>query len=269
MDGRTDMRDGRAVLPLRRALFRVRGSRPFLVSFCGAQYTAPMQHSSPSRARPIASSSVLSQTYGLFALAMLLTAGGIFLGFAYAPTLLTSGVFMIMIIAELGLIFTAGWWSRSAPLNIILFGLFPLLSGITVTPLLLQILGAYVNGPSILLNAVLATVFLSAGAALFASTTSWNLQALGGFLFMGLLGLLGFGLLQIFVPSLRSGVTETVFSGIGVVLFALFLAYDVQRLQRSAQGGNPFLLALSLYLDIFNLFLFVLRLMAVVGGQRR
>ncbi len=34
-------------------------------------------------------------------------------------------------------------------------------------------------------------------------------------------------------------------------------------------GANPFLLALSLYLDIFNLFLSVLRFMSVLSGERR
>ncbi len=233
-------------------------------------YNQVMQQFSPSRSAPLSQASAgMSQAYGLFAFAMLLTAGGIFLGFAFSSAILTSGMFIGLMFAELALIFSARWWSKSSPMNIVLFALFPLISGITVVPLLMQILGAYVNGPSIILNAALSTVFLSAGAAIFALTTSRDLRGIGGFLFMALIGLLGFSLLQIFVSSLRGDVIEVIISGIGVILFALFLAYDVQRLQRSSQGLNPFLLALSLYLDIFNLFLFILRLMSILGGERR
>ena len=87
---------------------------------------------------------------------------------------------------------------------------------------------------------------------------------------MGLIGLIVIALLQLFVPSLRTGGMEIVISGIGVVLFAAFTAYDVQRVQALGRlGANPFLLALSLYLDIFNLFLYVLRFMLALSGDRR
>jgi FtsH-binding integral membrane protein len=76
--------------------------------------------------------------------------------------------------------------------------------------------------------------------------------------------------LQIFIPGLRGGAFELIVSGVGVVTFALFIAYDMNRIGRlSAQGYSPFLLALSLYLDIFNLFLYVLRFMLEISGKRR
>ena len=63
---------------------------------------------------------------------------------------------------------------------------------------------------------------------------------------------------------------EMIISAVGIVVFGMFLAYDIQRLRRgTAMGESPFLLALSLYLDIFNLFLYVLRFMLAVSGRRR
>ena len=43
------------------------------------------------------------------------------------------------------------------------------------------------------------------------------------------------------------------------------MAYDIQRIQHlSRLGASPFLMALSLYLDIYNLFLYVLRFMLAI-----
>ena len=94
---------------------------------------------------------------------------------------------------------------------------------------------------------------------------------MGRFLLFAILGLIGFGLLQLFVPALRQSIGfELALSGAGIVIFAAFTAYDVQRIQKmSREGANPFLLALRLYLDIFNLFLFILRFMMVISGNRR
>ena len=225
----------------------------------------------PVRSQPIiVSPSVEAQVYGLFAVAMGLTVAGVLLGLQFAVALLTTGMSMILLLVELGIIFTSRWWMSSSPLNYLLFGLFPLLSGITVTPYLLYVLAGYANGGSILLNALGATAFTAAAAAVFARTTQWNLGFLGRGLFFAVLGLIGLSLLQIFVPSLRGTTTELLVSGFGVAIFAVFTAYDVQRIQQQSRlGANPFLMALSLYLDIFNLFLYVLRLMLALSGNRR
>lgn len=223
------------------------------------------------RSRPVALDPTSeAKVYGLFALALALTAVGAFLGIAYARILIGSGVQIIFLIAELILIFTSGMWMRSSPLNIILFAAFPLLSGITVAPYILYVLAGYVNGATILLNALAATVFMAAGTAVFALTTKADLSGMGRFLLMGLMGLIVIALLQFFVPALRTGGAEVMISGVGIVLFAAFTAYDVQRVQTLGRlGANPFLLALSLYLDIFNMFLYILRFMLALSGNRR
>lgn len=229
-----------------------------------------MQYS-PSVSRPLTlSPSTESQVYGLFALAMGLTLVGVFVGIEFAMQLLSSGMAMLLIFVELGIILSARWWMEKSPLNILMFGLFPLISGITITPYILYVLLQYANGASILINAFAATTCMGLAAAVFARTTRWNLGLMGRGLFFALLGLVAMGILQIFVPSFRTGQMELLLSGAGVVIFALFTAYDIQRVQQTARAGaNPFLLALSLYLDLFNLFLYVLRFMLALSGNRR
>lgn len=230
-----------------------------------------MQTLSSGRARPLAlPRSTEAQVYLLFAIAMGLTLVGIFIGIMNATLLLHSGVLLLCVIAELAIIFSSRLWMNSSPLNYILFALFPLLSGFTFTPYLLSVLAGYVNGSAILLNAALATVFLSLAAAVFARTTSWDMSSMGRGLFLALLGLLILSILQIFFVSLRSQGSELIISGLGIVLFAFFTAFDLQRIQSMGRAGtNPFLLALSLYLDIFNVFMYILRFMLALSGNRR
>ncbi len=211
------------------------------------------------------------KVYALFGLAMALTTVGVLMGTLFAPTLFRSGMHIALLIVELGIVFSARYWITKSPLNILLFGLFPLLSGITITPYLWYVTSSFPNGNAILVNALLATVFMTAAAAVFARTTSLPLASMGRFLLFGLIGLIGFGLLQIFVPALRQSIGfEMALSGAGVLLFAAFTAFDFQRVQQQSRAGaNPFLLALSLYLDIFNLFLYILRFMTALSGDRR
>lgn len=200
---------------------------------------------------------------------MAVTLIGVYTGMLWAQTLLTSGLHLFFAIAELGIIFTAGWWSSRQPLNMVLFVLFPLLSGITITPYLLSILAGYVNGPAILFNATLTTIFIGLAAAVLARLTP-SLAGFGRALVLALVGLLVLSLAQLFVPALQTQSMELLISGAGIVLFGAFTAYDLQRIAASGKAGaNPFLLALSLYLDIFNLFLMILRFMTALSGERR
>lgn len=225
---------------------------------------------STSRSQSIAlQASTLSQAYLLFTLAMGLTLSGVFVGILYAGVLLATGVHAMLLVAELALVFTARWWSRTAPLNVLLFVLFPLFSGITVTPYILYVLSGFANGQAILFNAVAATVAIALSAAVLARLAP-GLSAWVGAFVLALIGLLLLGILQIFFPALHTPGFELFLSGAGIVVFGFFTAFDVQRIQAmGALGANPFMLALSLYLDIFNLFLSVLRFMGALSGDRR
>lgn len=231
-----------------------------------------MPYESSIHSQPLElNSSTESQTYLLFATAIALTVVGVHFGSIYAPLVYGAGLHFVLLLAQLGIVFTAGMWVNKTPLNYILFGIFPIFSGFAIAPFISAVMTGYSNGPSIVMNALSATVFMAGAAAVFARSTSMDLSWMGRMLLFSVFGLIGFSLLQWFVPSLRASTTfELMLSGAGVVVFALFTAYDVQRIQRMSQYGvSPFLLALSLYLDIYNLFLYILRFMLVLYGDRR
>lgn len=118
------------------------------------------------------------------------------------------------------------------------------------------------------------TSFSFAGLSLFGFLTKKDLGPIGTFCNMGLWGLVGFSILSIFFPGMLGGQMGTVFSLVGVVVFAGLTAYDTQKIKQMNIIGNEGTAedhketisgALTLYLDFINLFLMLLRLM---GGRR-
>lgn len=84
---------------------------------------------------------------------------------------------------------------------------------------------------------------------------------MGGFLFVALLLVFLFGIIVAFFPG---SVASSVYSACGALLFSFYLVYDTQMMM----GGNHrysispeeyIFAALNLYLDIINIFLFILR----------
>lgn len=202
----------------------------------------------------------MSKVFFFFGLAIAASAAGAYVGLNYlAPTLLANPALIYgLMIVELLLILTSGLWSRKAPLSYILFSLFAVITGLTLVPILAY-LTASAAGTSILIKAFTATALMFGGCAIFGHTTHSNLQGLRGFLFMALLGLIIVGVIGIFLPW--SNTFEMIYAGIGVIIFSGYTMYDVQRLKHYPQDAYIHA-AIQLYLDIFNLFLFILRLLS-------
>lgn len=118
-------------------------------------------------------------------------------------------------------------------------------------------------------NAFLTTTLGFVGLTSFGYITKKDLGPIGTFCSMALWGLIGFGLLSLFFPSLRSGSFNFAYNIIGLLIFAGLTAYDSQRIKEFATNGNEgtdednkeaIFGALTLYLDFVNLFLKILSL---------
>ena len=100
--------------------------------------------------------------------------------------------------------------------------------------------------------------------------TKRSLASIGGYLFMGLIGLIIASVVNLFL--FKSSGFSLALSVVGVILFVGLTAFHVQRIARgdlAAYTGSmekgAVLGALSLYLDFINIFLFLLR---IFGGRR-
>lgn len=100
--------------------------------------------------------------------------------------------------------------------------------------------------------------------ALYGAFTKRNLSTMGRTLFMLLIGLIIAGIANMFWGN---STFDLITSAIGVIVFALFTAYDTQRLLQEGlfctdedmRRKGAILGALTLYLDFINLFLYLLR----------
>ena len=68
--------------------------------------------------------------------------------------------------------------------------------------------------------------------------TKRDLGPVGSFCMMGLFGLVGFGLLSMFFPSLMGEGASFVFSIVGIIVFAGLTAYDTQKIKAMNVPGR-------------------------------
>jgi FtsH-binding integral membrane protein len=172
-------------------------------------------------------------------------------------------LFFGLIIAEFGLVI----W-LSARINKMSFGVasgmfmtYAALNGIT-----LSVFSMIYTAESVQ-SAFFTTTAAFAGLSGFGYVTKRDLGPVGSFCTMGLFGLIGFGLLAMFFPSMMGSTASKIYGLAGIVIFAGLTAYDTQKIKNMAYGhGNGAIMgALKLYLDFINLFLFILRM----TGRRR
>ncbi|NIR59800.1 MAG: Bax inhibitor-1/YccA family protein [Gammaproteobacteria bacterium] len=132
----------------------------------------------------------------------------------------------------------------------------------------LGVLGLVYTGQSLT-----QTFFITAaaffGLSLWGYTTKRDLSGMGSFLMMGLIGLIVAMVVNLF---LQSPALMFAISAIGVLVFAGLIAYDTQRLKLmyAQTAGNEQAMsvatsfgALSLYINVINLFQFLLMFLGV------
>lgn len=192
-----------------------------------------------------------------FALAVFSSAAGAYITSTYFIEYFVRmpALMWIFFIVELVMIFTSRMWSQRSPLNKLMFAAFTFITGITIAPLIAVLL-ATPEGVGILSKALTATALMFTATGLIGWTTKLDLSGLRGFLMIGLIGLIIVGILGFFIPW--SSTAEMVYSGIGILLFSGFVTYDFQKIKHYPED-RYIDAALNLYLDIFNLFLFILR----------
>jgi len=146
----------------------------------------------------------------------------------------------------------AAFWGYAALMGLSLAGVFLVYTGVSVA------------------RVFFITAATFGAMSLYGYTTGRDLSGMGSFMFMGLIGIIVAGLVNMF---LASPALQFAISVIGVLVFTGLTAYDTQRIKEmysanddgTIAGKKAIMGALALYLDFLNLFLFMLQFM----GQRR
>ncbi len=215
---------------------------------------------------------IMQRVYLWMMLGLLATAGAAVVTISTPlVTLIFSNIYIFygLMIGELALviILSAAVRKLHPALAGILFFAYAGLNGVTLSAVFLVYELGSVAGT------FLITACLFGAMSLIGYSTKKDLSRWGGFLMMGLIGLVIASVFNIFLAT--SGM-DWIISIIGVLLFLGLTIYDTQRIKKmTIQGmmrGDEALAAkmgilgaLSLYLDFINIFLYLLRLF----GRRR
>ena len=204
---------------------------------------------------------VLGKVMGLVGFAFVFTAGGAVIGRTLGP-----GAFLLSIIGSFGTLIALQFLRDRSPLNLALLYAFATFEGMALGLILEAYVAQGLGGA--VFNAATTTAAVTLAAGAYGYTTKRDLSGLGGILLVGLIGVVVASVVGIFVqlPLLYIGI-----SAVAAVLFTGFIVFDLNRVatSRGATEGQAVLLAVSVYLDIFNLFLALLRLFGVAGSSSR
>ena len=211
-------------------------------------------------------SSMLYKVFGWMMVALVLSAGTayyvatnpVIIETLYKNSFLLFFIFLLQLL--LVVVLSAFIMKINFLTALVCFISYALLTGLTLSSIFL----VYTQ------QSIFITFIVAAGMfgcmAIFGYFTKADLSSMGSIAFMGLIGLIIGFLINLF---LKSGTFDYILSLIGVAIFTVLTAYDMQKIKNmaatmSSQGdiGNKISLtcALALYLDFINLFLMLLRI---------
>jgi len=202
-----------------------------------------------------ATQSLLAQVLGITAVGLCVTALSVIL-FPTVPF----GIGLFALIGGLILLFVMSAVQSNPGLALLLFYVFAFLEGVGISPTIEHYLNL-AGGPSIVFNAALTTGLGMFALAAIVYATGLDLRRFQGIFMIALLGLVLVGIVGIFLHF----VSPTVYSWITLVIFTGFVLIDFARIRAGGDGVSPVMMAVSIYLDIINIFLALLQ---IFGGRR-
>jgi hypothetical protein len=222
----------------------------------------------------------IQKVYGILCFQLAITTGGAALVLKFGESMMKTNPSLVMVLMVASLIMSVAMMCvficspntmRTTPTNYILLTLFTLAESVMVGFISLQ----YTQESVLIVLGI--TSFVVFGLTLFACQTSIDFTGMGAYLFCAMLVLMGFGFIISMVGMFGGGSSEA-FHGMrlayaigGTLLFSMYIVYDTQLIVGGKHAKHQFgiddycMAAISLYIDIIQLFLMLLQLF----GSRR
>lgn len=209
-------------------------------------------------ARGIEMNKVLKNTYMLLAMTLLFSA-------------LMAGVAMALNTPPLGLLITlAGWFGllylttkfRNSPLGLLFVFAFTGFMGFTIGPIV-QFYLALANGGQTVLTALGGTGIIFVGLSSYVLITKKDFTFIGGMLFTGILVafIAGLAAFLFSIPALSLAV-----SAMFVLLMSGLILYQTSEIIHGGET-NYIMATITLYITIYNLFMSLLHIFGIFGGD--
>lgn len=204
---------------------------------------------------------VLRNTYLLLGLSLLFSAFCTVFSVVFQ---LSHANILLHIICLYGLLFLVQMNAHNG-LGILFTFLFTGYMGISLGPILNVFLHSYANGTAIVLNTTACTGIIFLGLSAYTLASGKNFSYMGGTLFMLLFAGILLSLLGMFmaIPLLHLAM-----SAVFILVFSGLIMYHTSEIIHGGET-NYILATISLYLAIYNLFLNLLQLLAMLQNNNR
>jgi len=208
---------------------------------------------------------VLRNTYMMLALTMIPTVIGAFIGLSTNFSFMAEHPIMaplVMFAVMMGMLFAVSALRNSVWGIVALLG-FTLVAGVFLGPILQHALHLS-NGAQLVGMAAGGTGLIFFSLATIATVTKKDFSFMGKFLFIGVILLVIASLANIFfqVPALSLTI-----SAIAVLIFSAYILYDISQIIHGGET-NYVMATMSLYLDIYNIFVNLLSLLMAFAGEK-
>jgi modulator of FtsH protease len=206
----------------------------------------------------LSTNKVLRNTYMLLGMTLLFSAVTASISMAMG---LSQGAALILMLVGFGLLFVVNRTADSSKGLVAIFA-FTGVMGASIGPMLNYYL-AMPNGPSLVMQALGGTAVVFFGLSAYALTTRKDFSYMGGFLFVGLLVAVVASIANIFlhIPALSLTISAAI-----VMIMSGLILFDTSRIINGGET-NYIRATVSLYLDIYNLFIHLLHLLTAFSGD--
>ncbi|EAW12699.1 Bax inhibitor-1 family protein [Aspergillus clavatus NRRL 1] len=166
---------------------------------------------------------------------------------------------IVSVFGALGFMLVTYWKRKSYPANLLFLGGFTLLEAYSVS-----VVTSFYDA-RIVIQALVLTLGIFVALTLFACQTKYDFTHWMPYLFGGLWFLILFGFMAAFFP--RNSTAELIYGGLGALIFSAYILVGTQLVMRHYHVEEEIAAAISLYLDILNLFLAILRILNNQNSQ--
>ena len=169
---------------------------------------------------------------------------------------------VITLIGYFGLMFAARRFRNSALGLVFVFALTGFM-GLTLGPIISLYVNSLPNGDQLVMTALAGTGLIFVGLSAYALTSRKDFSFLGGMLFAGILVafLAGLGAVIFSIPALSLAV-----SAMFILLMSGLILYQTSAIIHGGET-NYIMATITLYVAIYNLFLSLLQILGIFGGD--
>ncbi|MEH6459725.1 Bax inhibitor-1/YccA family protein [Chitinimonas sp. JJ19] len=209
-----------------------------------------------------AQNKVLRNTYSLLALTMIPTALGAWLGMEMQFMLRGWMGLILFLGVSFGAFFAIEKTKHSA-MGVVLLLAYTGFMGLWMSQYL-QFAMQFSNGAQLIAMAAGGTGVIFFSLATLATVTKRDFSFMGKFLFVGLILAIVASLANIYfqLPALSLAISAAV-----ILIFSAYILFDVSRIVNGGET-NYITATLSLYLNVYNIFVNLLSLLTALGGER-